>query len=171
MLEFAKANVSLLTKDQLLKIIEVQSSIIGQHLSSDDSLNAITRLAEQLTFATGAVVELVDGDEMVYRAATGMAAKNVGLRLKRETSLSGLCVKENKVLNCGDAMNDPRVDKAACEKVGLKSMLVVPMAHQDQLLGVLKVFSSKTNAFDEVDIQVLTLATKIISAVLVQSSE
>ena len=123
-------------------------------------------LAEHLTFASGAVVEMLDGDEMVYRAATGKAKDRLGMRLHKDKSFSGLCIKENRLLNCKNAMQDPRVDKEACQKVGLRSMLVVPLIYQQDVVGVIKVFSTTTDAFDDVDGQILMLTAQIISAAI-----
>ena len=39
---------------------------------------------------------------MVYRVASGTAASQVGLRLKIDASLSGLCVRTGEVLRCDD---------------------------------------------------------------------
>lgn len=160
---------SLLTKQQLLSVIAAQTDIIRKHLNQHEVMERMAELASDLTFASGGVVEMVDGDEMVYMAATGKAKDKVGLRLKASSSLSGLCVQKGQALNCKDASNDSRVDYAACEKVGLNSMLVVPLKTDNRLVGVLKVFSAKTNAFDDVDVQILQLSASIISAAIASS--
>ncbi|MBT1064105.1 GAF domain-containing protein [Bowmanella sp. Y26] len=166
MLALSTESMSALTKEQLLTIIEAQTDIIGSKASLSEVMQKMATLAEQLTFASGAVVEILDGEEMVYRAATGKAKDRLGMRLHKDKSLSGLCIKENRLLNCQDAMNDPRVDKEACQKVGLNSMLVVPLNHQQDVVGVIKVFSTTTDAFDDVDGQILMLAAQIISAAI-----
>ncbi|GAB3025074.1 GAF domain-containing protein [Bowmanella dokdonensis] len=169
MLTLNSEAIAMVTKEQLLSVIEAQADIIIRGLSLQQVMEKMATLAEELTFASGAVVEMVEGDEMVYQAATGKAREQLGLRLKRNNSLSGLCIREGKVLNCHDAATDPRVDFAACQAVGLTSMLVVPLRFQDELVGVLKVFSPKQNAFDDVDAQILDLAAKVISASIVAS--
>jgi len=42
-----------------------------------------------LTNGTGAVIEIAEGNELVYRLASGGAAGHVGLRLEMTNSLSG----------------------------------------------------------------------------------
>lgn len=169
MLSQSPLSASLLTKQQLLSVIRAQTEIIHQHLNPTQIMERMAGLASDLTFASGGVVEMVEGDEMVYMAATGMAKDKVGMRLKAGTSLSGLCIQKGQVLNCKDAKADNRVDAAACEKVGLRSMLVVPLQNDGQLVGVLKVFSAKTNAFDDVDVQILQLIASVISAAIASS--
>jgi L-methionine (R)-S-oxide reductase len=169
MLNKSPISASLLTKQQLMSVISAQTEIIRKHLSAKQIMERMAELASDLTFASGGVVEMVEGDEMVYVAATGMARNNIGLRLNANTSLSGLCIQKNQVLNCKDADTDSRVDAGACEKVGLNSMLVVPLHSDDRLVGVLKVFSAKTNAFDDVDVQILQLSASVISAAIASS--
>ena len=53
-------------------------------------MSMVAQQAQLITSATGAIVELVDGDEMVYQATVGTAEGQLGLRLQRTTSLSGL---------------------------------------------------------------------------------
>ena len=48
------------------------------------------------------MIEIADGDEMVYRVTTGEATPFLGVRLKMAASLSGLCVREGRVLRCDD---------------------------------------------------------------------
>lgn len=57
---------------------------------------------QELTHADGSVIEMVEGDELVYRAANGVAAPYVGLRLNIATSLSGRSVKTGEIICCTD---------------------------------------------------------------------
>ncbi len=67
----------------LLAVVEAQSQIASADLDLDAVMELVCAKAEELTGADGAVVELAEGEEMVYRAATGSAAPFVGLRLGR----------------------------------------------------------------------------------------
>ncbi|MDM7954145.1 MAG: diguanylate cyclase [Cyanobium sp. CZS 25K] len=49
--------------------------------------------------------------------------------------------------DCADTHNDPRVDRAACERMGIRSMLVVPLLHQERCMGVLKAMSREPESF------------------------
>lgn len=153
-----------MTKQQLLAIIQAQSRIIAHNPSLEQLMTQMAQLAQTLTYADGAAVELEEGQYMVYRAATGKAADQLGVRLDKGNSLSGLCLEQHQVLYCEDALTDPRVDRQACEQVGLRSMLVSPLHYAEQCFGVLKVFSPKPSAFDEVDIQVLSLVAQVVAA-------
>lgn len=99
----------------LLKgVLEVQTLINEANFELDTFMQRVVDVAQSLTNATGAVVELVDGDEMRYQCVSASIRQHVGLRLKRAGSLSGLSVEEARVLTCDDTETDPRVDKLAC---------------------------------------------------------
>ena len=78
--------------DRLLSLIRTQTEIAKLGLDLGGVMALVAERAQKLTLADGAVVELAEGDEMVYRAACGSAEPQLGLRLKRAGSLSGLCV-------------------------------------------------------------------------------
>ena len=109
-------------------------------------------------------MELAEGDEMVYRAASGMAARLLGLRLKRASSLSGLCVETNEALRCDDSETDPRVDREACRKVGLRSMVVAPLVHDGTAVGVLKIVSPTKGFFTDQHLCILRIMCRLIAA-------
>ncbi|HEY8616693.1 ATP-binding protein [Phenylobacterium sp.] len=101
--------------------------------------------------ADGAVIEMRDGDEMVYRAASGTSAGKEGLRLKLATSLSGRCVLLGEPLACEDSETDDRVDREACRKIGVRSMIVVPLPHRGSTVGAFKLYSAVPRAFGPED--------------------
>jgi diguanylate cyclase (GGDEF)-like protein len=101
---------------------------------------------------------------MVYRAACGLAEGFVGLRVPQGSSLSGLSVRTGTTLRCDDSEVDDRVDRAACRRIGLRSMLVVPLFHAGLSIGVLKVLSAAPGSFDDADAEVLSLMGTVIAA-------
>lgn len=129
-------------------LMEVQSLITEQGFDLDTFMQRVVDLAQSLTDASGAAVELVDGDEMVYRCASGSIREYIGLRLRSAGSLSGLCVAEARVLRCDDTEDDPRVDRVACRRVGARSMICTPLFRAGRAVGVLKVVGRALAAFD-----------------------
>ena len=109
------------------------------------------------TDADGGVVELVEGDEMVAGAVSGAAAGSLGVRLSRAASLSGLCVRQGVPLMSEDTETDPRVDREACRRLGVRSMIAVPLIHRGYAVGVLKVVSSQDSHFKDSDQTILEL--------------
>lgn len=157
--------------NRLSAIVETQAAVAAAVPDLNRVLQLVTERAQGLTGAGGAVIELVDGDEMVYHTATGSAASSVGLRLSRDTSLSGLCMRTGEILCYDDADTDPRVDRAACRPVGARSMIVVPLRTEAHIAGALKVLSPEAHTFDEHDVDTLQLMAGEITAAMRTASE
>lgn len=152
--------------DHLNKVIEIQANLAGANFDVNQFMNLVVEQMQQLTPATGVVVELVEDHEMVYRAATGSVKEYIGLRLLRENSISGLCVKTKEVLLSNDTEVDDRVNAEACRKVGARSLVVAPLFHEGKAIGVLKILSREPNAFSEQDVQTLKLMAGLIGSAL-----
>lgn len=150
--------------ERLLEVIRTQTDIVKQGLDLAGVMAVVTERAQLLTGAQGGVVELVEGDEMVYSAATGIAETHLGLRLKVADSISGLCVRQGNPLRCDDAETDDRVNQEACRRIGLRSMIVVPLRHNGATVGVLKVLGQRPAAFEELDLRLLGLMADFIAA-------
>jgi putative methionine-R-sulfoxide reductase with GAF domain len=152
--------------ERLQNLIDTQSAITQADQNLGQFMQIVASTVQELTGASGAVVELVEGDVMVYRCATGVVAPHVGVRLERNGSLSGLCVASAEVLRCNDVESDQRVDKEACRRIGVGSMICAPLFQMGQAVGVLKVVSGKSNGFSDEDVQSLTLLSGMLGASL-----
>ncbi|MCE1252641.1 MAG: sensor domain-containing diguanylate cyclase [Anaerolineae bacterium] len=161
----------MLSQGQLLKIINIQTQVVQQGLDLSSIMFLVAKESQELTGADGAVVELAEDGDMVYRAATGTAENQLGLRLPINTSLSGLCVKLGETLICDDSETDPRVDREACRKVGLRSMVVNPLKFNGKTVGVLKLICKKTGAFGENEVQIVNLLSDLIAASMYMAVE
>ena len=65
----------------LSRILAVQTEIGKVGLDIDEVMALVAERSQTLTEANGAIVELADGEEMVYRAGSGAAADHVGTRI------------------------------------------------------------------------------------------
>jgi diguanylate cyclase (GGDEF)-like protein len=150
--------------EQLRAIIRTQTEIAASDFDPEAIMQLIAERAQALTRASAGVIELAEDEEMVYAVTSGEATPYLGTRLKLATSLSGLCVRVEKVLRSDDTGDDPRVDAEACRRVNAASMLCVPLAHQGETVGVLKVYSPQANHFDDTDVETLELLSELIAA-------
>ena len=156
---------------QLREIIRIQNEIAASALDLTAVMELVLERAQSATAAAAAVVELSEGEEMVYHVARGTAADHVGLRLSAATSLSGLCVRQGQVLHCEDAARDDRVDLEACRRVGAMSMVCVPLSHCGRVVGVLKVYDPAPGAFDVSDVETLELLSGVIAAHMTHAAD
>ena len=153
----------------LTTLVATLGEIAAANLDLDATMALITERTQWLTGATAAAVELAEGDEMVYRAASGQTAKFLGLRLKLHGSLSGLCVLTGEVLRCDDSELDTRVDREACRRVGIRSMIVVPLVHEGRTVGVLKVMAPGTAAFGDPEVKTLQLMASLLGSAMARA--
>lgn len=150
----------------LSRIVEVQGEIVQAGLDPHKVVDVVTRRAQELTQSAGAVVELLDGDELVYWSASGNVVPQLGMRVSAKRSLSGLCVKTGRVLLCNDSENDARVDLDVCRRIGIRSMLVAPLPYGDTIIGVLKVVAPWADAYQPEDVRTLEMLNTLIGATL-----
>jgi hypothetical protein len=134
-------------EETLLAIIRIQNEIVAAGLDSENVMSmVVSELHRLVPSATGATVELVDRQHLVYRAASGSAQRFIGLRLRMSGSLSGKCVRIKQALYAPDAQKDTRVDRDA-RKLGAHSMRCHPLIHRNECVGVFKAVSDRVNAF------------------------
>jgi len=112
-------------------------------------LQVLVMRAVDATGASSAALALARGGEMICRAATGLHAPDLGVPLNTGDDLSGACLSTRQPQFCVDTESDPRVDSAMARRLGIRSMLIVPVLDQDGLFGVLEVFSSEPSAFSD----------------------
>jgi hypothetical protein len=143
----------------------------------DITLGQFARQARSLTMAHGAAIALSasdvhrdvdDGysDEMTCRASSGAEAPRVGARLRVGSGFTSECVREGKPLRCDDAETDNRVDWDRCRRMGIRSVVAVPLKHEDSVVGIIEIFSPKIKAFTESHVAKLhVLAERVSNAV------
>jgi putative methionine-R-sulfoxide reductase with GAF domain len=115
------------------------------------------------TGATGAAIALLRGDEMVCHAASGPQAPVIGVRLDPRSGLSGACIQTRQLQQCKDTQTDVRVDAEVCRRLGLRSVIVLPLVDGDELFGIFEILSPLPNAFSQFDLDILhTVADRIV---------
>lgn len=157
--------------DLLQRILEAHGAVLEAGLERDAVMAAILDRAQALTHSSGAVVELIDGDELVYGATSGTLEGLSGLRVSVDQSLSGLSVRTGEVLRCDDSEDDPRVDCMACRKTGLRSMLVAPLPFAGRTIGVLKVVSPYVRTYSDSDVRTLQHLNALMGAALGKANQ
>src|ERR1700685_3862251 len=134
-------------------------------LALDIVLHEIVELACLATGASGAAVVLRRGSgfELVCRASTGASAPALGAQMDARSGLSGLCIQSGQVQRCDDAAKDPRADRQASERLGVRSIMVLPLGRPAEMLGILEVLSERPSAFGERDERTLeVLAARVL---------
>jgi PAS domain S-box-containing protein len=155
--------------ERLARIVATQEAIASIRLDPDAVMGVVVRQVMDLTEADGAVLEMVRQDEIHYHTAAGSLEPHTGTVFDIEGSLSGECVRTRKVLISDDTTIDPRVNTEISSITGSRSMVVVPLVNQDEVLGVIKVVAKRPRSFDDLDTYTLQLMAGFVAASLAQA--
>lgn len=130
----------------------------------DAALQLLANRAQYITGATGAAIALRRSgrNDMLCRASAGANAPEVGSLLSTEHGLSGESVRTRQPLRCDDAERDARVNRDACRRMGIASVVVMPVVNDDEILGVFELFSGRVNAFGERDLSAVQRLSQMV---------
>ncbi|MFY9561186.1 MAG: GAF domain-containing protein [Terriglobales bacterium] len=126
--------------------------ILEEH-ELEAALQLLVERAQYITGATGAALALTQGEEMVCRASVGSSGPSVGARLQVRSGLSGESISRKQLLRCDNAETDPRVNLETCRKLGIASIVVLPLlGRSGEVRGLFELFSDHAYAFEERDL-------------------
>ena len=134
-------------------------------------LREIVQKLLEATPATGAAIGLKQRGELVCREAAGDFASEIGAVINAESGLIGVCASSGTMQLCSNTALDPRLRADASRKLGISAIIVVPLLRQDQLLGLIAVFSRRPYAFGMRDLQTLQDLAEKFAANLQLSAE
>ena len=157
--------------ERLATVVETQVAIATIRLDRDAVMKLVVNRARKLTNADGAVVEMIREEEIHYHTATGSLESHVGTLFDIEGSISGLCIETKQVLHTDDSEKDDRVNQEISRETGSRSIIVVPLIHEDEAVGVLKVVSRNPKAFSDLDRYSLQLMGGLIAAAMSHAAE
>jgi len=137
----------------------------------DEVLQLVAERAIAITGADGIAIALAEDDSIVCRASSGIIAPDTGARLDPHSGFSGACLRTGQIVRCDDAETDPRVNVAACRRLGACSLVAVPIAGLYGVLGLLEAFSSEAYGFNDSDVRSLSLLAELILAAMKPEEE
>ena len=137
----------------------------------DEVLQLVAERALAITGADGLAIALAENNEIVLRAAAGAIRPDVGARIDRDSAFSGASFRTAQIVMCDDTETDPRVNLAACRKLGARSMVAVPLCGRRRVIGLLEAFSEWPFAFNESDIRNLSLLAELVLGALKPEDE
>jgi PAS domain S-box-containing protein len=115
--------------------------------------------------AHGVIVELLQADDLLYRAASGQARRYVGQRLPVAGSVAGRSIATGAPMIVADLEQEASIDLDRYRDVGMRALIAVPFGRGNRSIGALKFYSSEPAAFAAID---LTIA-RLIAGQLVAS--
>ena len=132
----------------------------------DPALHLIAQRALTLTWASGTAIALINKlnpSEMVCRARAGTDSPEIGSCLEAGAGFSGECVRTGIAISCDDTEYDSRVDRKNCRALGIRSIVACPVKRNNEVIGIIEVFSPEPAAFWANDITVLQRLTTFVT--------
>jgi N-acetylmuramoyl-L-alanine amidase len=137
----------------------------------DEVLQLVADRALAITGADGVAIAMAEGDAIVCRASAGSIAPDAGMRLDPNAGFSGECLVSGRIVRCDDADTDARVNLQACRRLGVRSMLAIPLSAKQNVVGLLEAFSSEPYGFNDSDVRSLNLLAELILSAMKPEEE
>jgi K+-sensing histidine kinase KdpD len=136
-------------------IIEIAAAASGE-LDLDQILHETLDRLRRVVRLTGGSIALVEGDQLVVRAAIGpFAAEALGQRLRRGPSRSWGVVERLEPSRTGDLLRDGSRMHGAEDATAIRSWLAVPIVRHGAGIGLLEIDSTEIDAFSATDEELL----------------
>jgi putative methionine-R-sulfoxide reductase with GAF domain len=126
------------------------------------ALQLLAERAQYITGASGAAIALLEDNEMICRASAGPSAPQRGAEVQMKSGLTGESVQTRQVLRCDDAETDSRVNRESCRALGIKSVMVLPLLREQEVIGVFELLADRPSAFEERDVTALERLAEMV---------
>lgn len=136
-----------------------------------ENAKLIADQVQRFTGASGVAIGIATNDEIIYLAANGTAAREIGLRVASDSSLSSYCLRTGLTLQSLRTEDEPRMLFAVCNKAGVRSFIGVPVTYENSVVGVLEARFRVPNAFREEDVQTCELMAVLVKEIIAQAGQ
>jgi signal transduction histidine kinase len=144
-------------------IIDIATSAAGE-LDLDQILHEALDRLRTVSPLTGGSIALVEGDELVIRAAVGPFADEArGQRLRRGPSRSWSVVETLEPCLIGDLHATGNIVRGARAREGIRSWLAVPIVRRGRAIGLVEIDSTEVDVFGPNDLELLETIVRVLS--------
>lgn len=147
--------------DPIALVDVLRQALAAGTRSTDSILRAATDAARVVSGAHGTALALRTNGFIVCRARSGDIAPELGAPLNVDSGISGECLRTATILVCNDAATDKRVDPEVCLKLGVRSIVAVPVRSALGIAGILEAFSTRAYGFGTEQIEALRVLAEI----------
>jgi len=149
------------SRELIACVLDIQNLLGRGAIHSDTAMHLIASRSQKMCGAAGTAIALVEGENLNYKAATGIAESLLGSKILADTTFSFQQLKSGEIVQ-----SDTWKDKALGTRVMAKSVLSAPILHNGKLVGCIQLFS-RMGRFGEES----SYACELMSTVLAQLVE
>ncbi len=144
-------------------IIDIASAAAGGRDLDQILHETLARLRSVMPL-TGGSIALVEGDELVIRAAVGPFAEvALGQRLRRGRSVSWAVVETLEPRYVPETRAPGLTVRGSEEQNAIRSWLAVPIVRRGLGIGLLEIDSTVPEAFDPADVEILGTIVRVLA--------
>lgn len=110
--------------------------------------NASAQLHRELNLSVAIAIAERAGDEISCVAGCGPAAPPIGTKVSLEHGICAACVRQNRLQLSNDTAIDPMLSGELCVRLGIRSILSVPLRENLRCIGFVAAFSDTPHRFD-----------------------
>src|SRR5450830_200047 len=160
--------------ERLNAIVRIQREIAEAELGMKAVRSIIAERTRELAAADGAVILLRENDHLICAAASGDCVHNDGTQVKPGSNgafRKAIKERRSQQLTEADGLVSKNPNLAPLLSEELSSMLVVPLEHDGEVIGLLCVVSVAATPFDRGLAESLELLSLVLSAALSNAAE
>ncbi len=159
------------TSQALAEIVATQHQIQTSHLEFQEAIELICERAQRIVHADGALIGMLSESRLVYSAGSGNAMRLVGHVVPADACLTTECLTNGATLHSPDVESDYLLDAALCGKLGIRSLIAVPIYYEGSVVGSLQLHFEQVDAFQEPDIRSCQLLAGLVTEAKARSEE
>ena len=146
------------------EIVEIQHEMSSIALDLPQVLALVAQAALRSHQSGGAMVELLEGDQLVLHAAAGPMAIPSGTALPVDRSMVWPSLQQGRTVLCNDTVAEGWDVSHGRER--MRAVVAVPLRVQRTVIGMLSVVASQCNAFTKHDVAHLQVLAESLGSMV-----
>jgi len=155
----------------IAQVVETQHEIQTHSFRGMAAFDLIAKRLCSLTRASGVAIGIMTAGKLVYRAAVGSAAAINGSAIEQKDSMAAVCLKAGTPFQSPLAQTDPHLNSTHSHKLGVQSLLAVPLFHDGRIEGAIELHFSQISGFGDGEVRAAELMAGVASEVIANGVE
>ncbi|MDY0107607.1 MAG: diguanylate cyclase, partial [Giesbergeria sp.] len=147
-------------------LVQVQQRISALSMPLDEVLALVAKTALQSGDATGAIVEMLDGDRLVSQASAGGLVRPAGAALPLQDSLLWADLRQGHTVLCNDTQGRGWQLGSDYQREGVRAVLAVPLRVNGVVEGAIKLIADRTDVFGPRNLTHLQILAESLGAMV-----